>query len=158
MQGINDPERGMTPYAKFVPRPTPETQAYWDGLRQQTLTLQRCNVCQRAYFYPRPFCPQLDCHSRDVTSFQASGKGKLYSFVINTRPMPGFEDEVPYVIAVIELVEGPRMMTNLVEVPGDDVPSKSAALRVGATVEVVYEQATEDITLPKFRLSAAAEG
>ncbi len=147
----------MSTYKKFVPRPTPETQAYWDGLKQQTLILQRCNVCQRAYFYPRPFCPQLDCHSRDVASFEASGKGTIYSFVINTRPMPGFEDEVPYIIAVIELEEGPRMMTNLIDVPGDDVPSKAVALRVGAAVEVVYEPATADITLPKFRLSAIEE-
>ncbi len=148
----------MTTYAKFVPRPTPETQVYWNGLQQQRLMLQRCNVCQRAYFYPRPFCPQLDCHSRDVTSFQASGKGSIYSFVINTRPMPGFEDEVPYIIAVIELDEGPRMMSNLIDIPGEDAPSKAAAIQVGAAVEVVYEQATEDITLPKFRLSTAAEG
>ncbi len=148
----------MSTYKKFVPRPTPETQAYWDGLQQQSFMLQRCNVCQRAYFYPRPFCPQLDCHSRDVTRFQASGKGAIYSFVINTRPMPGFEDEVPYIIAVIELDEGPRLMTNLIDVPGDDVPSKAAAIRVGASVEVVYEQVTEDITLPKFRLSTTAEG
>ena len=102
-QGNHHPERSMSPYAKFLPRPTPETQEYWDGLRQQRFLLQRCNVCQRAYFYPRPFCPQLDCHSRDVDSFQASGKGSLYSFVINARPMPGFEDEVPYIIAVVEL-------------------------------------------------------
>lgn len=149
----------MSTYKKFVPRPTPETQAYWDRLQQQSFMLQRCNVCQRAYFYPRPFCPQLDCHSRDVTRFQASGKGAIYSFVINTRPMPGFEDEVPYIIAVIELDEGPRLMTNLIDVPGDDVPpSKAAAIRVGASVEVVYEQVTEDITLPKFRLSTTAEG
>ncbi len=147
----------MTTYKKFVPRPTPETQAYWDGLQQHTFTLQRCNVCQRAYFYPRPFCPQLDCHSRDVTSFQASGKGSIYSFVINMRPMPGFEDEVPYVIAVIELDEGPRLMTNLIDVPGDDVTAKASVIRVGAAVDVVYEQATDDITLPKFRLSGAAE-
>ena len=147
----------MTTYAKFVPRPTPETQAYWDGLRQHRLMLQRCNVCQRAYFYPRPFCPQLDCHSRDVDSFQASGTGSLYSFVINARPMPGFEDEVPYIIAVVELAEGPRLMTNLIDVPGDDVPSKAAALRVGAAVEVVYETATETITLPKFRLCTTTE-
>ena len=148
----------MSTYAKFLPRPTPETQEYWDGLRQQTFMLQRCNVCQRAYFYPRPFCPQLDCHSRDVTSFQASGRGSIYSFVINTRPMPGFEDEVPYVIAVVELDEGPRLMTNIIDVPGDDVTSKAAAIHVGDAVEVVYEHATETITLPKFRLRTTTEG
>jgi hypothetical protein len=148
----------MTTYAKALPRPTPDTQAYWDGLREHKLILQRCRVCQRAYFYPRPFCPQLDCHSRDVEPFVARGTGSLYSYVINTRPMPGFEDEVPYVIAVVELDEGPRLMTNLVDVPGDDVLTKAAALTVGAAVEVVYERATDTITLPKFRLRTPAEG
>ena len=148
----------MTTYRKALPRPTPETQAFWDGLRQHTFTLQRCTVCQRAYFYPRPFCPQLDCHSRSVESFQARGTGTIYSYVINTRPMPGFEDEVPYVIAVVELDEGPRLMTNLIDVPGDDVTTKAAAIRVGAAVEVVYTHATDAITLPKFRLRTRAEG
>ena len=148
----------MSTYAKFLPRPTPETQEYWDGLRQHRFMLQRCNACQQAYFYPRPFCPQLDCHSRDVISFQARGQGSIYSFVINTRPMPGFEDEVPYVIAVVELDEGPRLMTNIIDVPGDDVTSKATAINVGDAVEVVYEQATETITLPKFRLRTTTEG
>ena len=148
----------MTTYKKFLPQPTPETQDYWDGLKQHTLMLQRCKVCQRAYFYPRPFCPQLDCHSRQVERFQASGMGTLYSYVIHTRPMPGFEDDVPYVIAVVELDEGPRLMTNMVDVAGDDVTAKAAALQVGAAVEVVYEQATDTITLPKFRLRTPAEG
>lgn len=148
----------MTTNKKALPQPTPETKEFWDGLNDHKFLLQRCNVCQRAYFYPRAFCPQLDCHSRQVESFQASGTGTLYSYVINTRPMPGFEGEVPYVIAVVELDEGPRLMTNLVDVAGGDVDAKAATLEVGAAVEVVYEQATDAITLPKFRLRTAVEG
>jgi uncharacterized OB-fold protein len=147
----------MTAYRKSLPRPTPETQAYWDGLRQRRLILQRCTVCHRAYFYPRPFCPQLDCHSRQVESFQASGRGTVYSYVINTRPAPGFEDDVPYFIAVVELEEGPRLMTTLIDVPGDDVLAKAAHVKVGDPVEIVFERATDAITLPKFRLVATSE-
>jgi hypothetical protein len=72
------------------------------------LRLQRCNACGKVYFPPRPFCPA--CAARDVVVFAASGKGRLYSYVIHHRPVPGFTP--PYAIAVVELEEGPRMMTN----------------------------------------------
>ena len=78
------------------------------------LRLQRCDACANVYFPPRPFCPK--CASRKVSVFKASGKGKLYSYVINHRPAaPGFTP--PYSIAVVELDEGPRMMTNIVDCP-----------------------------------------
>ena len=105
--------------------------------------IQRCRDCQRAYFYPRPFCPR--CFSFDVEWFEASGKGKLYSFVINHRPPPGFEPE-PYVIAVVELEEGPRMMTNLIDIEPD--PDK---IKCDIPVQIHYDDVTEEITLPKFR-------
>jgi uncharacterized OB-fold protein len=89
------------------PQPTPETQHFWDGTREGQLRLQRCNACGKAYFPPRPFCPA--CAARDVAVFAASGKGRLYSYVIHHRPVPGFTP--PYAIAVVELDEGPRMMT-----------------------------------------------
>ena len=106
--------------------------------------IQRCNTCDRAYFYPRPFCP--NCFSFDTEWFEASGRGTLYSFVINQRPPPGFGTE-PYVIAVVELEEGPRMMTNLVGVEPD--PEN---ISCDAPVEIVYDDVTDDVTLPKFRL------
>src|SRR6476661_6071257 len=63
------------------PQPTPETQHFWDGARAGELRLQRCNACGKAYFPPRPFCPA--CAARDVAVFAASGKGRLYSYVIH---------------------------------------------------------------------------
>ena len=91
------------------PKPTPETQHFWDGTRQSELRLQRCDACANVYFPPRPFCPS--CASRKVSVFKASGKGRLYSYVIHHRPVPGFTP--PYAIAVVELDEGPRMMSNI---------------------------------------------
>ncbi len=125
-----------------LPKPTPETQPYFDGLKQHKLMLQRCLECREAYFYPRPFCPK--CFSFDVEWFQASGKGKLYSFVINHRPVPGFDS--PYVIAVVELEEGPRMMTNLVGIDPDP-----EIISCDMPVEIVYDDVTEEVTLPRFR-------
>src|SRR5438128_12182825 len=86
------------------PQPTPETQHFWDGTREGELRLQRCNACGKVYFPPRPFCPA--CAARDVAVFTASGKGRLYSYVIHHRPVPGFTP--PYAIAVVELDEGPH--------------------------------------------------
>jgi len=66
---------------RFVPKPTPETQHFWDGAARGELCLQRCADCEQTYFPPRPFCPE--CGSRDVAVFPASGRGTLYSYIIN---------------------------------------------------------------------------
>lgn len=133
----------MPEYAGPLPQATPETKPYWDGLKQRKLMIQRCRSCRQAYFYPRPFCPH--CFSWDVEWFQASGQGKLYSFVINHRTPP-FMGKDPYVIAVVELKEGPRLMSNLVGVAPD--PDK---LRCDMPVVVDFQDVTPEITLPKFR-------
>lgn len=140
----------MVSNTRPLPQPTPETQPYFDGLKNHTLMIQRCRACNKAYFYPRPFCP--DCLSFDTEWFQASGKGTLYSFVISHRPPPGFPAE-PFVIAIVELEEGPRMMSNLVEVEPD--PDK---IKCDMPVEIVYDDVNEEITLPMFRLVGLGEG
>ena len=92
--------------AKPIPVPTPETQPFWNGCAEGVLRIQRCADCGRPYFYPRPVCPA--CGSQNVAWFTASGRATLYSYVINYRPAPGFEDETPYAIAVVERpVRGP---------------------------------------------------
>lgn len=136
----------MAAIAKPLPQPTPETQEYWDGLRRGELRIQRCNACGRGYFYPRPFCPRAGCHSRDVEWITASGKGTLATYIITHRGHPAFE--APYVIALVELEEGGRMMTNIVGL--EDL--EPANLPVGAPVEIVFQPSEEDITLPMFRL------
>lgn len=134
---------------KPLPQPTPETQDFWDGTKAGELRLQRCNDCRNVYFPPRPFCPK--CASRSVASFASSGRGKLHSYVINHRPAPGFEQEAPYAIAVVELDEGPRMMTNLV-----DVAQTPEALQLDMPLEVAFERVTDAVTLPKFRPAGGA--
>src|SRR3979409_1728724 len=95
----------MAEPARAKPKPTPETQHFWDGTRAGELRLQRCDACSHLYFTPRPFRPSRG--SRKGSVFKASGKGNLYSYVINPRPAaPGFTP--PYAIAVVELAEGPR--------------------------------------------------
>ncbi|MCH9038580.1 MAG: Zn-ribbon domain-containing OB-fold protein [Chloroflexi bacterium] len=135
-------DSSVTQYAGPLPQPTPETQPFFDGLRERRLMVQRCGACGQAYYYPRPICPH--CNSNDVHWFEASGKGSVYSFVISHRSRPGFE--APYVIAVVELDEGPRMMTNLVGVEPDP-----EVLRCDMPVEIVYEDVTSDMTLPRFK-------
>lgn len=129
---------------KPTPKPTPETQHFWDGTLAGELRLQRCDGCSHVYFPPRPFCPK--CASRSVQVFAASGRGTLHSYVINERTFPGSGFVAPYSIAVVELEEGPRMMTNIV-----DSPQTPEALILDMPVEVTFEQLDDEIALPLFR-------
>lgn len=124
------------------PAPTPETQHFWEGARQGELRLQTCDSCRHIYFPPRPFCPKCGC--RNVSIVMASGRASLFSYVINHRPAPGFE--APYAIAVVQLEEGPRMMTNIVE-----CPQTPEALQLDMALEVVFEKLDDQISLPLFR-------
>lgn len=124
------------------PVPTPETAHFWEGTRAGELRLQRCTECGSAYFPPRPFCPHCAC--RDVAVFRASGRGRLFSYVIHHRPAPGFTP--PYAIAVVELEEGPRLMTNIT-----DCPQTPEALQLDMPLEAVFEKMDDEITLPLFR-------
>lgn len=131
---------------RMLPQPTPETQYFWDGCKAGELRLQRCAECSKVYFPPRPFCPA--CGSREVANLRASGKGRLFSYVINHRPRPDMGKD-PYAIAVVELDEGPRMMTNIV-----DCPQTPEALVLDMPVEVKFETFGE-IALPLFKPAEA---
>lgn len=131
-------------YTGPTPKPTPETAPYWEAAKRGALAIQRCRACGDHYFYPRPLCPQ--CLSRDVEWVEVSGRGVLHTFVINQRPARGFPAKGPYVIGIVQLEEGPKMMTNIVGVEPD--PKN---LRCDMPVEVVFEAITDAITLPKFR-------
>lgn len=136
---------GRSPYRGALPRPTPETKPYWDGAKAHRLMLPWCTACGRPHFYPRSLCPH--CGAADLEWRQASGRGTVYSYVINHKAARGFEDKVPYVIAVIELAEGPRMLSNLVM----DATPTPETIRIDMEVEVVFDAVTPEITLPKFR-------
>lgn len=97
--------------AKPVPHPSVETQFFWDKCLEDELWIQRCRDCDNPYFYPRFFCPR--CHSRNVEWIKTSGRGKLHTYMINHRPPPPFAGEGPYALAIVELDEGVRMMSNI---------------------------------------------
>lgn len=131
----------MTETNRRLPVPTPETAHFWEGTRESELRLQRCETCASAYFPPRPFCPS--CGSRQVAVFAASGRAKLYSYTIHDRRVPGFTP--PYAIAVVELEEGPRMMSSIV-----GCPQTPEALVLDMALEVRFERLTDEITVPVF--------
>ena len=130
-------------YNKPLPVPSPVTEEFWRAARRHELVLQRCQACERYIYYPRALCPY--CLSDDLCWTRVSGRGTVYSFTVARRPTASiFADWVPYVIAVVELEEGPRMTTNIVGCAPEDV-------RIGMAVEAAFEDVTEEITLVKFR-------
>jgi uncharacterized protein len=131
------------------PKPTiyPETRFYWDGAKNGKLLLNSCTSCSKAYFPPRPFCP--NCGSRDVTVIEASGRGRLYSYIINHLPAPGYEP--PFTVAVVMLDEGVKMVSNIV-----DCPAEPEALTLDMPLEVTFEQ-RGDIAVPQFKPAGGAQ-
>jgi hypothetical protein len=124
---------------------TPEAKPYWDGLRDGKLMLPKCGDCESAFFYPRIACPH--CHSRNVGWIQASGKGTLYSFQIGYRAFnPAFKIKPPYILAMIQLEEGPRILSNLINIEPDP-----AIVKCDMPVEVVFEKQTDEVTIPLFQ-------
>ena len=128
---------------RILPVPTPETRHFWDGCRLGELRLQRCTACDGGcYFPPRPFCPH--CGGREVEVFKASGRGVLWSYVINMRPRPDIGTE-PHAIAVVKLDEGPTMMTNIT-----GCPQTPEALQLDMAVQVAFARQNDEISLPLF--------
>src|SRR5499426_2729117 len=136
-----------------LPTPiTPEAKPYWDGAREGKLMIPKCQSCGKAFLYPRVLCPA--CSSRDITWIQASGRGRLYSFEIAHQILnKAFKVKTPVILAMVELEEGPRMLTNLVNVAPDP-----KALRCDMPVEVVFEKLSDQISLPLFQPVKAAAG
>ncbi|MBI2168668.1 MAG: Zn-ribbon domain-containing OB-fold protein [Actinobacteria bacterium] len=125
-----------------LPNPDDETEPWWDACREGKLLVKRCLDCGEAHFYPRPFCPK--CWSDAVEWEEASGEATLYTWsVVHRNDLPPFGEKVPYVAAVVDLAEGPRMMTNVVNCDFD-------ALEVGMPLRVTFEERTEDWTVPVF--------
>jgi uncharacterized OB-fold protein len=123
--------------------PSPETERYWQGCKKHELWIPYCKSCDSFFFYPRPFCPK--CFGWDVEWRRASGRGTLYTYAIQYRPQaPGFEP--PYVTAIVQLEEGPRMMTNLVDVEPD--PDQ---ITCDMPLEVTFQDINDEITLPYWK-------
>ncbi len=128
-----------------APLVLPEVKHFWDATAEGRLLLARCEDCQTLIWYPRPFCPS--CASLKVGWFEASGRGSVYSFTVNRRgqaDLSEYKDAGVYVLAYVELDEGPRMMTNIVECDPDTV-------KIGLRVEVVFHDTGQGTALPRFR-------
>ncbi len=134
-----------TDYKKPLPRPiNPElTRPFWEAAKRHELVMPRCKTCDHVYFYPRSECPH--CLSSDQEWVKVSGRGRLHSFTIIRQPAnAAFTSDVPYVYAVVQLAEGPRMISNIVECDLE-------ALRVDMPLEAVYDNVTPEWTLVKFK-------
>jgi hypothetical protein len=129
---------------KPKPRPAPESLPYWQAAREHRLALPKCEDCQKFWFPPSRTCPH--CLSTNFSFQNVSGKGKIFSFVTFHRVYrPAFANDVPYVVALIELDEGPRLLSNIMGVTHDQVKCEMR-------VEVVFDDYDEDISIPKFKL------
>lgn len=129
---------------KPVPLPTPDTREWFDRIDAGELTVPRCRACAEHFLYPRSSCPR--CGAREVELVSAAGTGTVASFVVNHRGPAGFD--APYVLALVELAEGPLLMGNVVT----DAP---AALEVDAPVRVAFEQRGERRVV-RFELTEAS--
>ena len=131
-----------------LPVVNPDSQVYWDGARQDRLMIRKCKACGATHFMPRYLCPA--CWSTELEWIQASGYGKVHSFtVIRRAPLPSFTGRVPYVIALIDLDEGPRMMANIL---GEDALQTA----IGDRVAVCFEQRGADAKVPQFMRRAGS--
>ncbi len=130
------------PYEKPLPTITPATQEFWESARRHVLKVPRCPACKKLFFPPTPLCPY--CFHEPTAWAQVKGKGKVYSFTTVWRAInPAFQNDVPYVLAIIELDEGVRIPSNI-------VGCRPEAIRVGMPVKVLFEKATDEVTIPKF--------
>lgn len=133
----------MTQYNKPLPEITLLTQPFWQGAKEHQLRLQRCDDCGTFRFTPKEVCP--NCFSVKATWTPVSGAGTVYSYsTVYRGPNPPFQADVPYTIVMVDLAEGPRIMSHLVDCPPDRV-------RVGMRVQVVFEDVTPGVSLYKFR-------
>jgi uncharacterized OB-fold protein len=137
----------MASYNKPLPLINEETRPYWDYCRKHELRMQKCSRCGYIRFPLSVICPE--CHSMEFAWEKLSGKGKVYSFTIyRVAYHPAFKDDIPYVVAIIQLDEGPRMESNIIGCRVEDV-------RMEMPVVVAFDDVTEEVTLPKFRPAGA---
>lgn len=132
--------------AKPRPRIDAVSRGFWDNARARRLAVQRCDDCGDLHFPGSPVCPK--CLSEKQSWVPVSGRGTLLSWVRFHRAYwDGFRADLPYLVALVGLEEGPMLMTNIV----GDVPGSPT---IGQGVEVVFETIDDEVTLPKFRLTS----
>ena len=128
---------------KPLPGINADTKPFWDACRTHQLKIQRCRDCGAFRVAPSFLCPK--CHSRNSEWTVSSGRGRVYSYVVYHKAFhPAFTGEVPYVVAIVELDEGPHLITNIIGCRPDEV-------RCDMPVEVVWDDRTEEVAIPLFR-------
>ncbi|MBB3940481.1 hypothetical protein GGR39_002138 [Novosphingobium fluoreni] len=119
-----------------------ETRPFWDALREGRLMIARCGACGKVHYYPRPMCPS--CWSEDVSLVEVTGRGTLYTWsTVYVNDLPPFNTKVPYVAAQVDLEEGVRLTTMVVDAAPQD-------LEIGMKLQVVFEAISDDVTIPVF--------
>jgi uncharacterized OB-fold protein len=134
-----------TAYSKPVPRPlSPElTRPFWEAAKRHELVMPRCQTCDHLFFYPRSECPR--CLSNRLEWMQVSGRGRLHTYTVIYQPAnAAFRDDTPYVYAVVQLDEGPRLISNVVQCEIDTI-------RVDMPLEAIFDDVTPECTLVKFK-------
>ena len=132
--------------SKPLPPVDAQSRSYWEACNQGRLVLQQCADCGHVQHYHRILC--AGCGADRLTDVDASGKGFVRSFTVIRRAVSSaFDADVPYVVALVELAEGPTMMSNLVESPLENI-------RIGAPVELTFERRSDAINIPQFRIQA----
>ena len=134
-------------YEKPIPLKTQDNKPYWDAADEHKLKLQRCNNCKKYSHPPGPSC--TNCGSTDMIweDFGSDVKGKVYSYIIGNRPfLPGFQDDIPLVIAQMELDEAPGVL-----IIGNILKVDPAEVKIGMPVKMIWKDITEDRALPQWK-------
>lgn len=133
----------MAEWKKPLPTIVGETLPYWEACRREELLIQRCDSCAQYQFYPRAICAH--CWVGNVQWVKSTGRGTVWTFTVTYQNRsPGFSDEVPYVLALVELEEGIKMFTNIIQCEPRNV-------YIGMPVEVTFIKATNNVTIPYFK-------
>ena len=133
----------MSDYKKPLPQIQPFTEDFWEGTRNNRLLIQTCGACDARIFFPRRQCPE--CWSEDLGWIEASGKAEIFAFSVTYEGVEAvFREDLPIVLAWVDLPEGIRMQTNIIDCDPESI-------EIGQQVEVVFKKVTDEITLPYFR-------
>jgi uncharacterized OB-fold protein len=136
-------EKEKKRYAKPLPHIDEEMRPWWEAAQRHELYIQKCRDCGDLRFHPRALC--TNCMSSRAEWVKCTGRGKIYTFTVTRQnASAGFRDSLPYVLAWVELEEGVKMLTNIVDCPPDQV-------KIDQRVEAVFDDVTPDVTLVKFR-------
>ena len=128
---------------KPLPRATEDSAPYWEAARKSELRMQKCLDCSHVRFPPALLC--AECLSEKAEWVKLSGRGTVFSWiVVHQSQHPAFNADTPYNVAIIQLEEGPRLHTNLVDCANDQI-------HIGMPVEVIFDKINDEVTLPKFR-------